>query len=111
MLQGLLIHDAAHHLAAEAEMLRGHETFDIFLESLVFCPTHYFFSRFVQRGDSSFQIEGEEDVLGVLKQVMESLFALAGRAFCSLAFNGVPESPLEQVCAESFFYEVFIGAV
>src|ERR1700719_2577697 len=101
MLQGLLIQYAPHHLAAEAEMLRGHETLDISLQSLAFCPTHYFLSRFVQRGDSSFQVECKENVLGVLKKVMESLFAFADRAFCSLALDGVPQSPPEQFRTES----------
>src|ERR1700732_2227841 len=100
MLQGFLIHDASHHLAAEAEMLRGHETLDISLESFVFCPAHYFLSRFVQRGDFSFQVECKENVFGVLKKVMESLFALADRALCSLALDGVPHGPLEQCRAE-----------
>ena len=60
--QRLFLQNSLHHLIAQRLVFRGDEVFDVFVNGLGTRPAHDALRGFIQGSDSTFEIDGEEDV-------------------------------------------------
>ncbi|HEY6265574.1 MAG TPA: hypothetical protein VIW93_12290 [Candidatus Acidoferrum sp.] len=109
MLQRLFIDDTLHHLAAELEVFRSDQILYVYLPGFASGPSHYVFGGLVQKSDIPFEVEGEENVFGILEELMKTLLGLTGRSLGTSALNGVLQGLLEQFAAQGFLHQIFCG--